>query len=161
MCSPPARQRRGHAGILLVSMGLVAAIGIAPARAQQEPAGAVDTRERILLPAPARNMVLAEMRQMLISMEGVLAGLAREDEAAAADAARASGTAAAVDVAPEVADLLPEAFIQLGMATHQGYDDLADKLDAGVPQQEALAAFADLTQNCVACHATYRIDEAP
>ena len=153
---------RRHAAILVVGFGVVAGIAIAPGRAQQqEPPGAVDTRERILLPAPARNMVLAEMRQMLVSMEGVLAGLAREDMAAAADAARASGMAAAVDVAPDIAVLLPDAFIQLGTATHQGYDELAETLEAGASQQEVLAAFAELTRNCVACHETWRIDEAP
>jgi ABC-type sulfate transport system substrate-binding protein len=106
-------------------------------------------------------MVLAEMRQMLRSIADVLTGLAEGDTSAAATAARASGMAAAVDVAPEVAVLLPNAFIQLGMSTHQGFDALADQLEAAVPQQQALAALAGLTQNCVACHASYRIDEAP
>jgi hypothetical protein len=164
MCNRPAGPSGRAAfllGGLLGGLALGLAIGAVPGRAQEAAPGAVDTRERILLPAPARNMVLAEMRQMLISMEGVLTGLAQGNPALAAEAARASGVAAAVDVAPEIAARLPEAFIQLGMATHQGYDDLAESLQAGAAQQEVLAAFAELTQNCVACHATYRIDEAP
>lgn len=137
---------------------------LAPALGQQEPPpdGAVDQRQRLTLPAPARNMVLAEMRQMLRSIEGVLSGLAEGDSAAAAEAARASGMAVAVDVAPEVRTKLPAAFVQFGMAaTHQGFDALAEKLERSADTQAALADFAALTQNCVACQATYRLDESP
>jgi len=141
-------------------LGILAVAATGSGMAQQPP-GAGDPREQLTLPAPARDMVLAEMRQMLRSMAGVLTGLAEGDTTAAATGARESGMAAAVDVAPEVAVLLPNAFIQLGMSTHQGFDALADKLEAGAPQQEVLAALAGLTENCVACHATYRIDEAP
>jgi hypothetical protein len=132
-----------------------------PAAGQSQAPGATDERERILVPAPARNMVLAEMRQMLRSLEGVLSGLAEGDRAAAAEAARASGMAVAVDVSPEVRARLPEAFVQLGMATHQGFDALAAKLKQPLDTGAALAELSALTQNCVACHATYRLDEAP
>ena len=164
MFPQPEDRRRGARFMspwaLLAVLGLLAGAETGSAKAQQPP-GAADSRERLTLPAPARNMVLAEMRQMLRSLADVLTGLAEGDTAAAATAARASGMAAAVDVAPEVAVLLPNAFIQLGMSTHQGFDALADQLEAKVPQPEALAALAGLTQNCVACHATYRMDEAP
>jgi hypothetical protein len=132
----------------------------AGATGAQQPA-AVDTRERIVLPAAARNMVLAEMRVMLESISGVVAALSEGDMAAAAQAARASGMAAAVDVDPAVRELLPAAFVELGMATHRGFDALADKLEQPVDQPTALAQLGTLMQNCVACHATYRADEAP
>jgi DNA-binding transcriptional regulator/RsmH inhibitor MraZ len=127
----------------------------------QQPAGAVDARERIVLPAAARNLVLAEMRQMMESNSGVLAALSECDMAAAAQAARASGMAAAVDVDRAVRVLLPASFVQLGMETHLGFDALAERLEQPVDQQTALTELATLTQKCVACHATYRADEAP
>jgi hypothetical protein len=143
----------------LAALLLIAALGL-EAGAQQ-PAAAVDVRERIVLPAPARNMVLAEMRVMLESISGVVTALAEGDSAAAAQAARASGMAAAVDVDPAVRALLPAAFVELGMATHQGFDALAEQLEQPVDQQTALTALATLMQKCVACHAAYRADEAP
>lgn len=147
--------------VWLTAAWLAVVILTAPAVAQQQPPAAVDDRERILVPAPARNMVLTEMRQMLTSMEGVLSGLAAGDMAAAATAARASGMAVAVDVEPEVRALLPDAFVQLGMATHQGFDALAVTLEQAADTRAMLAELAALTQNCVACHAAYRLDEAP
>jgi cytochrome c556 len=118
-----------------------------------------DDRERIVLPAPARNMVLAEMRMMLESVAGVVAALSEGDTAAAAQAARASGMVMAVD--PHLVELLPAAFVDLGMATHRGFDALADQLEQGADQGTALAELGTLLQNCNACHATYRADEAP
>jgi cytochrome c556 len=118
-----------------------------------------DDRERIVLPAPARNMVLAEMRMMLESVAGVVAALSEGDTAAAAQAARASGMVMAVD--PHLRELLPAAFVELGMATHRGFDALADQLEQGADQETALAELGTLMQNCNACHATYRADEAP
>jgi hypothetical protein len=151
----PSRIINGAAAALLL-------IASAPAQVSaQQPGAAVDTRERIVLPAPARNMVLAEMRVMLESVSGVVAALSEGDMAAAAQAARASGMAAAVDVDPAVRALLPAAFVELGMATHQGFDALADQLGQPVDQRTAFAGLAGLMQNCVACHATYRADEAP
>jgi cytochrome c556 len=125
----------------------------------QHAAPAVDERERIVLPAPARNMVLAEMRMMLESVAGVVTALSEGDTAAAAQAARASGMVMAVDA--HLRELLPVAFVELGTATHQGFDALADKLEQGVDEQTALAELGALMQNCNACHVTYRADEAP
>ena len=153
-----ARHRLARITSSTLALILLAAAAV-PTGAQQ-PAAAVDTRERIVLPAPARNMVLAEMRVMLESISGVVAALSEGDMAAAAQAARASGMAAAVDVDPAVRELLPAAFVELGMATHQGFDALADQLEQPVDQQTALAELATLMQKCVACHATYRADEA-
>ena len=122
---------------------------------------AIDDRKRIVLPVPARNMVLAEMRMLLESISGVVAALSEGDTAAAAQAARAAGMAAAVDIDPAVRELLPAAFVELGMATHRGFDALADKLEQPVEQETALADLGTLMQNCNACHATYRAVEAP
>jgi cytochrome c556 len=127
----------------------------------QHAAHTVDDRERIVLPAPARNMVLAEMRMMLESVAAVVAALSEGDTAAAAQAARASGMAMAVDVDPALRELLPAAFVELGMATHRGFDTLADKLEQGVDHETALTELGTLMQNCIACHDTYRADEAP
>ncbi|HEX2479153.1 MAG TPA: hypothetical protein VHK45_07715 [Geminicoccaceae bacterium] len=135
--------------------------GTAGVNAQHAAHTVDDDRERIVLPAPARNMVLAEMRMMLESVAAVVAALSEGDTAAAAQAARASGMAMAVDVDPALRELLPAAFVELGMATHRGFDTLADQLEQGVDQQTALAELGTLMQNCIACHDTYRADEAP
>jgi cytochrome c556 len=157
--SPPRITSSSWAVLIVIAAGIGPVTAWAGQAAAQRPV--VDARERIPLPPAARDMVLAEMRVMLESVSGIVAGLSQDDAAAAAQAARASGMAAAVDVDPKVAELLPAAFVELGMATHQGFDGLADQLERPVDQQVALAGLAALMQNCVACHASYRADEAP
>lgn len=119
-----------------------------------------DARQRVVLTAAARDKILAEMRDMLGALHGVIRALSVRDLAAAEQAARSAGMGVAVDVRPEVRAQLPPPFLQLGMQTHRAFDALADQLKAGASGQEALKAITGLTSNCVACHAAYRLDEA-
>jgi len=119
-----------------------------------------DTRQRLILPAEQRDGILAEMRLMLEALSGVIAALSRDDPEAAAVAARSAGVGVAVDATPVLQPLLPPAFLSLGMATHQSFDRLADSLAAGATTNQGLSDLANISQNCTACHATFRIDEA-
>jgi hypothetical protein len=58
-----------------------------------------DGRIPIQLPIEARDAVLAEMRLMLGSVQGVIDGVARSDTSAIRTAAAASGTVMAADPA--------------------------------------------------------------
>ena len=118
-----------------------------------------DTRQRLVLEPAQRDKILAEMRLMLGSMGGIVQGLAAGDLAAIEKAARASGMVAAADVDPQIEKLLPQQFLELGMQTHKGFDQLADRIKAGGTREDVLTGLARLTGNCVACHATYRLDE--
>jgi hypothetical protein len=118
-----------------------------------------DTRQRLLLPPAARDKVLAEMRLMLESINGILQGVATGDITAAEKAARASGMTTAADVDPQIKQRLPEAFLALGMQTHKAFDALADQLKDSGTQESAIKGLARITANCVACHAAYRLDE--
>lgn len=140
--------------------GVVALVVLAGCAAVQPRALSADARQRLTLPLAQRDAVLAEMRNMLGSFSGIVQGLATDDLAGAEKAARASGMAVAADVDPELKKLLPQSFLQLGMQTHRGFDQLADRIKAGATTQDALKSLASLTGNCVVCHATYRLDEA-
>ena len=125
----------------------------------QRYASASDTRQQLVLPASERDKVLAEMRVMLGSVSRILQALAADDIAAIEDAARASGIAMAADVDPQIRKRLPQTFLDLGMKTHKGFDELADQVKAGASREDVIQSLATLTGNCVACHAIYRIDE--
>ena len=133
-------------------------VGVSPGVQAREPVP--DTRQRLVVTAPARDGILAEMRGMLAAVDTVLRALASDDRAAAERAARSVGMAAAVDVEPEVKRQLPPGFLMLGMQTHRAFDGLADLLKAGAPTGETLRRLSAVTANCVACHAAYRLDEA-
>jgi cytochrome c556 len=115
---------------------------------------ATDARRQISLTPAERDAVLAEMRTMLGSVSGVLHGLTAQDRQAIENAARASGMVMAVD--PMLKQKLPQQFLELGMATHRKFDQLADLARTPAPADEVLRSLADVTTSCVACHAMYR-----
>ncbi|HSD30642.1 MAG TPA: hypothetical protein VLB49_01945 [Gemmatimonadales bacterium] len=114
-----------------------------------------DTRTAVLVPVEARDAILAEMRTMLGSMNGILNSVVSGDTASIRSAASASGTAMAAD--PALEQILPEQFLRMGMNTHQQFDSLAAAIGAGAPRDTAIARLARLTGNCVSCHAQYRL----
>jgi len=113
-----------------------------------------DGRIAVPLPLEARDAVLAEMRLMLNSVQGVLAGAAQSDTAAIQRAAAASGLVMAAD--PALEQVLPEGFLQYGMATHRAFDSLAANASAG--PAAAIEGLAAITGTCVTCHAAYRLE---
>ncbi|HSL72251.1 MAG TPA: hypothetical protein VK864_18525 [Longimicrobiales bacterium] len=142
-----------------VTAALVVVLGIAVTgkfRSSQEPAS--DRRTVIRLPEPGRDAVLAEMRTMLKSVNGVLNGAVHGDVARMREAARASGLAAAVDLQPEMRQRLPMAFLSLGEGTHAAFDSIDAVLVKWPGRDSALVRLARLTGACVACHEAYRIE---
>lgn len=139
------------------SVLLLGILASASPGAGQQP---TDTRQQVVVAPPAREKILAEMRDMLGALHGVVRALSLGDRAAAERAARGAGMGVATEVKPDVKAQLPPPFLQLGMQTHRAFDALADQLRGGATTEEALKSIAGLTGNCVACHATYRLDQA-
>lgn len=151
-------RRSTFARLAVAGLGTLALVAgaAAPGRAQPPP----DARQRVVLPAAGRDKVLHEMRAMLQAVNGVLHAVVTGDLAAAEKAARAAGMVTAADVDPQVMGSLPPPFRQLGMQTHKGFDELADRLRGGGTRDDAIRDLSAITGRCVACHAIYRLDEA-
>ncbi|MEN8167131.1 MAG: hypothetical protein ABFR65_06580 [Pseudomonadota bacterium] len=119
---------------------------------------ASDGRQALLLEPGERDLVLAEMRSFLESVQTITAAVGREDMTRIAVAARKVGAAAQNEVPGSLVGKLPLAFKRLGFDTHKQFDMLAlDAEELGDPGH-ALQQLSVLMQNCVACHAAYRID---
>jgi cytochrome c556 len=144
-------------GGFVVAIGMIVLASVAGYAGAKRTEPSADTRQRLVLPRAERDKVLAEMRQMLGSMSGVLHGFVANDMPGVEKAARASGTAMAAD--PQLEKKLPEAFLQLGMQTHKSFDKLADQAKTGGTREDAIKALAVLSNNCVGCHSAYRLDE--
>ncbi len=132
--------------------------GPAAPGAGHEGALPADRRTAVVVPAPARRTVLAEMRQMLEALNGVLEASAPFDRAAVREAALSGGTRIAVDMDPAMARRLPEAFVRLGSSTHEDFDALAEAVGQGAPRDTVLTRLSALTGKCVSCHAAYRLE---
>lgn len=123
---------------------------------------ASDGRQAILLLPGERDLVLGEMRAFLMSVQQITQAVADGDAEAAARAARAVGGGAQQGVPASLVGKLPLAFKRLGFDTHSRFDQLALNAEQMGDATAVLPELSTLMQNCVACHAAYRIDlESP
>jgi cytochrome c556 len=117
-----------------------------------------DGRTEILLAPAERDQVLAEMRQLLKAVDGVVRGLSepQPDRRAMEFAAHAAGMEMAADVEPALMAKLPLPFKQLGMSIHKDMDALAQAIAQQESPQGILQRLSSMTARCTACHDRYR-----
>jgi len=118
---------------------------------------ATDGRLAVQLKAGERDFVLAEMRAFLESVQQITQGISENNMAMISKAGRKVGTAAQQQVPGPLAAKLPLEFKKLGFNTHERFTQLALDAEQLGDKQHTLSQLSELTQNCVACHATYKI----
>ncbi len=119
-----------------------------------------DGRLAIQLEASERDLILHEMRTFLATIQQVTQGISEDNMELIAESARKVGSAAQSEVPGTLVGKLPMEFKQLGFDTHTKFDQLAmDAEDLG-DGSHALGQLSTLIQNCVSCHAAYRIELA-
>ena len=125
-----------------------------------EVAPSSDGRQALLLEPAERDLVLAEMRGFLEAVQSITAAVGKKESAQIAVEARKVGAAAQQAVPGSLVGKLPLSFKKLGFDTHKKFDMLALDADELEDPEHSLEQLSELMQNCVACHAAYRIDAA-
>ncbi len=116
-----------------------------------------DGRTAVVLQPAERDLVLAEMRGMLSSIQGILEGANQGDARRIIQASRAAGMAAAADVNPALMAKLPLEFKTLGMSVHHDMDEITKAAEGGAPMPEILKMTSSALTKCVACHSAWQI----
>lgn len=118
---------------------------------------ATDPRISLGLNAAEKAEFLSEMRQMLTSIQGILAGLGEKNPNLIAESARSSGNRMARATPDSVRQKLPQSFKDIGGPTHMMFEELA--IRAETDDMDMLASFtSELMQQCLSCHARYKTD---
>lgn len=100
---------------------------------------------------------LSEMRQMLASIQGILAGLGNENREQIIESARLSGNKMARATPDSVTKKLPQSFRDIGGPTHMMFEELV--IRAGTDDMDMLASFtSELMQQCMTCHEMFKVD---
>jgi hypothetical protein len=143
--------------MLLILLGIIGA-GVYKFIFQGSVIQTADGRQGLLLEAAERDLVLTEMRAFLTSVQRITQGIVKQDFTEVANSAKAAGSPAQHSVPGTLIAKLPLSFKQLGFDTHSRFDQLAlDAEQLGDPAH-TLNQLSELLQNCVACHAAYRIE---
>ncbi|WP_177418508.1 cytochrome c [endosymbiont of Lamellibrachia barhami] len=119
---------------------------------------ATDGRLSLQLEPAEKDLVMAEMRAFLVTVQQINEGVVQDDMKKVADAARKVGRAAQEAVPVSLMGKLPLDFKKLGFDTHTKFDSLALDAEQFGDKEQTLGALAELMQNCISCHAGYRID---
>jgi len=118
---------------------------------------ATDGRQALMLEPAERDLVLAEMRMFLSSVQQITQAITQKDMQTVVKAAREVGAAAQQAVPGSLMGKLPLAFKKLGFDTHTKFDTLALDAEQLGDTDHALQQLSTLMNNCVACHSTYQI----
>jgi antitoxin component HigA of HigAB toxin-antitoxin module len=140
--------------ILLALLALLAAAVTARA--------ADDGRQKVALPAPMQAHMLANMRDHLGALEEITRLLSQGDYGEAADAAenRLGMSSMQAHGAAHLAPFMPAPMRAIGTAMHRAasrFAVAARDAEVGGNLSAAFAGLSRVMQQCVACHAAYRV----
>ncbi len=119
-----------------------------------------DGRMAVELAPGERDLILSEMRMFVKSIQKITIGISKNDMNLVEEASHEVGSAARQTVPPTLAAKLPLSFKTLGFETHAKFDQLALDARHSGGREQALKDLGELMNNCVACHASYRLEVA-
>ena len=119
---------------------------------------AIDGRIAIVLTAAEKDLILEEMRGFLSATQQIVQAVSHDNMDTVITAAKTVGRAAQAEVPASLVGKLPMAFKKLGFDTHTKFDELAMDAQDMEDKEQTLKLLGQLMQNCVACHAAYRLD---
>ena len=119
-----------------------------------EPAGP-DSRISLGLTDAEKSEFLSEMRKMLVSVQGIIAGIGESDRELIIRSARYSGNRMARETPESIKKKTPIAFKEIGGPTHMMFEELV--IRAETDDMESLTSFtAELMRQCTSCHEIFK-----
>jgi alpha-acetolactate decarboxylase len=116
-----------------------------------------DKRISLGLTPQEKAEFLTEMRQMLASIQGIMTGVGTNNRELIIKSAKYSGNRMARATPASVKKKTPPAFEKIGGPTHMKFEELAVRAEDD--DMETLAELTgNLMKNCLACHATFKVD---
>jgi hypothetical protein len=121
-----------------------------------------DGRQLVQFPEPMRLQTLANMRGHLLALQEIDVALSKNDFDRAAKVAEGRLGMSSLELhgAAHIAPFMPQGMQEIGTQMHRAASRFAvEAQDASVSNdvRPALAALGRVMQQCVACHAAYRL----
>ncbi|MHB0990837.1 MAG: hypothetical protein ACYC3O_01020 [Burkholderiales bacterium] len=118
-----------------------------------------DSRQKISMPVMMKERMLARMRDHLLALQEIQAAMAGNNLDKASDIAemRLGMSSMPMSMRHEMAPFMPQTMRMIGMKMHKAASIFAMKASEG-DEQRALSSLSEVTRQCVACHAAYRLN---
>ena len=154
-------------GVVLAAIGLGAYALLGSAQTHQHDmaapvAGSADARQLVTFPEPMRLHTITSMRDHLLALQEIDVALSQNafDKAASIAEQRLGMSSLELHGAAHIAPFMPQGMQDIGTQMHRSASRFAVAAqDASVNNdvRPALAALGTVMQQCVACHAAYRL----
>jgi len=154
-------------GVALAAIGAGAYVSLASAQTHQHDMTApaapkTDARQLVKFPEPMRLHTITSMRDHLLALQEIDVALSKSDFDNAARIAeqRLGMSSLGLHGAHDIAPYMPQGMQDIGTQMHRSASRFAvEAQNASVANdvRPALAAMGTVMQQCVACHAAYRL----
>ena len=118
-----------------------------------------DGRTSVVLTKDERNLILNEMRAFLVSVQGVSQAITNNDMETVAELAHKAGMVAEEGTPGSLLQKIPLGMKQLGFGTRKKFDEISETASTLKDADLARTQLDALMNNCIACHAIYRLPE--
>lgn len=154
-------------GVALAAIGAGAYALLASAQTHQHDMAApaavqADARQLVKFPEPMRLHTITSMRDHLLALQEIDVALSKSDFDSAARIAeqRLGMSSLGLHGAHDIAPYMPQGMQDIGTQMHRSASRFAveaQNASVGNDVRPALAALGTVIQQCVACHAAYRL----
>jgi hypothetical protein len=134
-------------------------VPLSPTASAAATAAPVDHRVAIALSPTHAAALREEMRGQLMTLQGIIGGLATQDWKAVETLADARGPGKGGGRGQGFRAQLPAAWFDVARPMHMEYAAIAEEARSGKRVDAALQTLEAVTAQCTACHAAYRIEE--
>ena len=117
-----------------------------------------DNRVTVKYAPDLKALVLSEMRDYLVVMSEIQQGIAENNPDKIYKGATKQGQASLDDTPVRLLKLSPLACKQMGFEGHHIFQAIADSAKINYNPKTTIKQMAQLTNNCIACHASYKME---
>lgn len=143
--------------IIVVLSVALSAIGYKIVRGSVVPSE--DERVAVALSKNERSLILKEMRNFLVSTQGVSEAITNHDMPLVAKLATAAGMNAEKNTPGTLLSKIPFPMKTLGFGTRQKFDEIAADAVRRNDPAHSRQQLDQLMKNCIACHASFKLVE--
>ncbi len=117
-----------------------------------------DGRITLSINKDEKRFVLAEMRDMLETVQSIVLALDENNMDDVAEAVKGRGVADMMRNTPKILIAkVPLEFMALGRGMHKGFDDIGKAASEGANREKIISLLGEQLGKCVACHSTYQV----
>ena len=116
-----------------------------------------DPRQNLGFTSEEKAVFLHDMRQMLGSVQQIMQGIAEDDRDRIMAAAKRSGNRMARNTPASIRAKVPAEFQAIGGPMHMAFEEIAVRAEVE-PLEDIAAVTAEAMNQCMACHARFRVD---